>query len=518
MLLELTLAILAILIAWDYLHKKQTDAFLAKSNISGPKALPILGNSLRLRNVNTENIEAVLKENTATYGKIYRFWVFNQMHLRVTDPKLCEALLSSQHQITKSSFYEFLIDWLGRGLLLSNGKKWHTRRKIITPAFHFKILEQFVEVFDQQSTVMAKNLLAQADGQTAIDMFPVVCRMALDTISETAMGVKVHAQENQEFEYVKALNYVSTVMSKRFVNPSQRTSFLFKLTSPKVYRETQRCIGVMHRFTTQVIEKRRQALEKSMREASNKADPPSEEEDEDEYEHYGRKQRMAFLDILLQSTVDGEPLSNEDIREEVDTFMFEGHDTTTSGISFALYLIARHPEVQARLFEEICQIVGQDPDKVLSYRDLQDMKYLECVIKESLRLFPPVPAIGREITEDVQLGDVTLPANTNVVLSFSLIMRNPDYFPEPDAFRPDRFFGDGDSKSHVNPFLYTPFSAGPRNCIGQRFAMLEMKSVITKMLLHFELLPLGPEVQRLTTIVLRSKTGAHIGLRPRCAK
>lgn len=148
------------------------------------------------------DIEAVLKENTATYGKIYRFWVFNQMHLRVTDPKLCEALLSSQHQITKSSFYDFLIDWLGRGLLLSNGKKWHTRRKIITPAFHFKILEQFVEVFDQQSTVMAKNLLAQADGQTAIDMFPVVCRMALDTISGKGFSTVWQCSFLRDFRFI----------------------------------------------------------------------------------------------------------------------------------------------------------------------------------------------------------------------------------------------------------------------------------------------------------------------------
>ncbi|XP_073828615.1 uncharacterized protein [Musca autumnalis] len=512
MLLELILTFIAILVGWDYFHRKQKDAFLAKSNITGPKALPILGNALRLRNVNTENMETVIKENTTKYGKIYRFWVFHHMHLRVTDVKLCETLLSSQHQIKKSSFYDFLVDWLGRGLLLSNGKKWFTRRKIITPAFHFKILEQFVEVFDQQSTIMVNNLHAHADGKTAIDIFPVVCRMALDTISETAMGVKVHAQKNQEFEYVKALNYVSTVMSKRFVNPSQRTSILFKLTSPKIYKETQRCIEIMHKFTTQVIEKRREALEKSLREGNDKV--KFSEEDRE----YGCKERMAFLDILLQSTVNGEPLSNEDIREEVDTFMFEGHDTTTSAMSFALYLIARHSEVQNRLFEEIKQIIGNDPNKVLTYRDLQEMKYLECVIKESLRLYPPVPAIGREITEDIALGDVVLPAKTNVILSFSLIMRDPDNYSDPDTFKPERFLADGECGPQTNPFVYTPFSAGPRNCIGQRFAMLEMKAVITKMLLHFELLPLGPDVQLLTTIVLRSKTGAHIGLRPRYVK
>lgn len=118
----------------------------------------------------------------------------------------------------------------------------------------------------------------------------------------------------------------------------------------------------------------------------------------------GSKQRMALLDVLLQSTINGAALSNEDIREEVDTFMFEGHDTTTSGISFALYLISRHPAVQTKLVQEITQVLGTDKTKPVSYRELQDLKYLECVIKETLRLYPSVPAIGREIREDIVLG------------------------------------------------------------------------------------------------------------------
>uniref|UniRef100_A0A1I8P933 Cytochrome P450 n=1 Tax=Stomoxys calcitrans TaxID=35570 RepID=A0A1I8P933_STOCA len=509
MFLELTLTLLAIIIALDYFNKKQRNELLAKSNITGPKTLPILGNALTLRNVNTENMEEYLKGNTSRYGKIYRFWVFHQMHLRVADPKFVDAILSSQQHITKSSFYDFLVDWLGRGLLMSNGKKWHTRRKIITPAFHFKILEQFVDIFDQQSAIMVDKLRSQADGKTPINMFPFVCGMALDTLTEAAMGVKVNAQENPDFEYVKALNYVSMVMSKRFVNPSQRTPLLFRLTSPKVYKETQRCIGIMHKFTNEVIEKRRDALEAAIKNGTYQTAPSADDQD------YGRKLRMAFLDVLLQSTVDGAPLTNEDIREEVDTFMFEGHDTTTSAISFALYLIARHPEVQKKLMAEVTQIMGTDRNKPVSFRDLQDMKYLECTIKETLRLFPSVPAVGREITEDVALGGITLPANTNIILSFSLILRDPEYFPDPDAFKPERFLNEGETGAHMNPFVYTPFSAGPRNCIGQRFAMLEMKSAISKMLRHFELLPLGPEVQRLTNIVMRSKTGAHIGLLPR---
>ena len=114
---------------------------------------------------------------------------------------------------------------------------------------------------------------------------------------------------------------------------------------------------------------------------------------------------MAFLDVLLQSTVDGKTLTNEDIREEVDTFMFEGHDTTTSGISHTLYLLARHPEVQQKVFEEILEVVGSDKDKPITMRELQDLKYLDVVIKESLRLYPPVPMIGRYTEQDIELGE-----------------------------------------------------------------------------------------------------------------
>ena len=117
------------------------------------------------------------------YGKLFSVWVLHQLSVIVMDPKYLEVILSSQQMIKKSSFYDFLVGWLGRGLLLSWGKKWHSRRKIITPTFHFKILEQFVEIFDQQSAVMVKKLYAKADGKTPINIFPIVCLCALDIIA-----------------------------------------------------------------------------------------------------------------------------------------------------------------------------------------------------------------------------------------------------------------------------------------------------------------------------------------------
>lgn len=151
------------------------------------------------------DVFGVLNGLANEYGKILKFWVFGISVLFVRDPKFFESILSSQQVIKKNRLYDLLSSWLGDGLLLSNSSKWHARRKIITPTFHFKILEEFVEVFDQQSSVLVKRIQDKADGKTVLDMFPVICLTALDIIAETAMGVKINAQENPDFPYAKAL-------------------------------------------------------------------------------------------------------------------------------------------------------------------------------------------------------------------------------------------------------------------------------------------------------------------------
>lgn len=320
---------------------------------------------------------------------------------------------------------------------------------------------------------------------------------------------------------------VSNMMAERFMSPLQRFDSTMKVFFPFLYRKLMKNIKVMHDFTDKVISERRDTLQKSLSESNGKADNVEEDD-------VGSKRRMALLDVLLQSTIDGKPLSNEDIREEVDTFMFEGHDTTTSAISYTLYLLARHPEVQERAFKEIREVIGDDKTKAISMRDLGELKYLECIIKESLRLYPPVPMIGRHLEEDVMLGKSIIslfpnlyssefylsftdgkliPAKSNIILITYHAQRDPEFFPDPERFNPERFSFENSSK--IDVFAYAPFSAGPRNCIGQKFAMLEMKSTVSKMLRHFELLPLGEPVQPVMNLILRSTTGINLGLKPR---
>lgn len=242
---------------------------------------------------------------------------------------------------------------------------------------------------------------------------------------------------------------MSLLIFKRFFTILKQFHWTFPMTG--LYREQRKALKVLHAFTDGVIQKRRQQL---MKEAV-------------EEKSLEKNRKLNFLDILLSATTtDGKPLTNADIREEVDTFMFEGHDTTTSGIAFTLYHLSRNPEVQNKVFEEIVNILGTtDKNSYFNYQILQDLKYLEMVIKESLRITPPVPLIGRELTEPTILQGVKVPAGTTINIPVYAMHHADDVFPEPEKFRPERFTLEEIQKR--NPYAYIPFSAGPRNCIGK---------------------------------------------------
>lgn len=228
----------------------------------------------------------------------------------------------------------------------------------------------------------------------------------------------------------------------------RRSDFLFSFSKDK--KRYDECLEIIHTFTRGVVEIRREALLKAENEQSN-----------DENENLGIKKKMALLDILLKSTVDGQPLSNADIIEEVNTFMFAGHDTVTVATCFSLYLLSQNSEAQQKAYEEVSRIVGDDLSVFPSYNQLLEMKYLECCIKEALRLFPPVPLIGRNLEEDLKLPDgKTVAAGCNINLMIYHINRNPKYYEDPEEFKPERF-SDGKVNGE-NAFLYVPFSAGPR--------------------------------------------------------
>lgn len=177
-----------------------------------------------------------------------------------------------------------------------------------------------------------------------------------------------------------------------------RIDSLFAFT--ELANKEREALKILHGFTDKIICERREEI---IRRENTKIETS-------ELDEVGLKRKMAFLDILLQSSIDGKALTNLDIREEVDTFMFEGHDTTTSGITFCLYNIAKYPEVQAKCIKEMNAVLGVDRQKRTSLLELNNLHYLDLVIKESLRLFPSVPLIGRTLYEDAVISNLFLSA------------------------------------------------------------------------------------------------------------
>uniref|UniRef100_A0A8C1U2C9 aromatase n=1 Tax=Cyprinus carpio TaxID=7962 RepID=A0A8C1U2C9_CYPCA len=445
-----------------------------------PGAYPIIGNALQFKANAGDFFNQIIEDtNENRHLPLAKVWVGPVPFLILYHAENIEVVLSNSRHLDKSYSYRFLHPWLGTGLLTSTGEKWRNRRKMLTPTFHFSILSDFLEVMNEQTDILIKKMQKHIDGEP-FNCFSYITLCALDIICETAMGKKIYAQSNSDSEYVQSVYKMSDIISKRQRSPWLWPDWIYKKL--KEGKEHSRRLRILHSFTASVIKERSKFM--------------SSEPDQE------LRKRQAFLDMLLKTTYeDGKNLSHEDIQEEVDTFMFEGHDTTAASMNWALHLIGSHPEV----LKAVQMLVD----------DLKRLRYLECVIKESLRIFPSVPLFARSICETCQINGFKVPKGVNAVIIPYALHRDPRYFPEPEEFRPERFLPEN-SKGRP-PYAYIPFSAGPRNCIGQRFAMMEEKVVLATILRHFdvEACQSREELRPLGELILRPEKGIWIKLQRR---
>ncbi|XP_071538563.1 cytochrome P450 4C1-like [Panulirus ornatus] len=484
--------LVALTLVWFF--KRQKMVWLV-DKIPGPKGLPLLGNILHLNVDPAERFKRIIK--ISEYGEVARIWIGQNPVCFLSSARAVEVILRSQRHLDKSINYRFLHPWLGKSLLTSSGSHWQSRRKLLTPAFHFKILEEFVGVMNNQGSKLAQKLRRKADG-TPFNIYNDIVLCVLDILCETAMGHSLKAQDSSGLAYVDAVNKMSGIIPKRAVRPWLRSNFLFRLLGPA--KEYDTWLQTLHDMSNSTIKARKKANREKMT--------------EDSLHQNGKKQRLAFLDLLLQYSEQNPEFSDEEVRKEVDTFMFAGHDTTTAGINWFLYNMGCYQDIQARVQEELDDIFC-GTDRPATMEDLRNMKYTENCIKENLRLYPPVPFYSRDLHEDITIGKYRIPAGTTIKNVIFMLHRDPAQFPNPEVFDPDRFLPEIAAKRH--PYAYVPFSAGPRNCIGQKFAMMEMKIVTSSILRKFkvESVKSPKDLELLGELILRCKGGNILKLTPR---
>uniref|UniRef100_A0A667YLQ0 aromatase n=1 Tax=Myripristis murdjan TaxID=586833 RepID=A0A667YLQ0_9TELE len=408
--------------------------------------------------------------------------------LNIHHPDYVKTLLSTTEP--KDDFgYRFIIPWIGDGLLVSSGQKWFRNRRLLTPGFHYDILKPYVKLMSDSAKTMLDKWESYAQTSESFELFEHVSLMTLDSIMKCAFSFV------SCFTYINLTVYdLSFLINLRFRVIPYHNNIIFHL-SPHGFR-FRKAVKVAHHHTEEVIRKRREELKK-----------------ETELDRIQAKRNLDFLDILLCARDENQhSLSDEDIRAEVDTFMFEGHDTTASGISFILYCLACNPEHQQMCRDEITYALeGKD---TIDWEDLSKIPYTTMCIKESLRLYPPVPGIARKITKPLTFFDGrTAAAGSLVGTSVYGIHRNATVWENPNVFDPLRFLPE--NVSSRSPHAFVPFSAGPRNCIGQTFAMNEMKVVIALTLRRYQLIEdpdRKPKV--IPSLVLRSLNGIHIKIKP----
>ncbi|XP_054835331.1 cytochrome P450 4B1-like [Eublepharis macularius] len=432
---------------------------------------------------------------TKIYPHCYPIWYGGFLpFLNINHPEYVKAIFS-RGDPKSLVVYNFLVPWIGKGLLILNGPKWQRHRKLLTPGFHYDVLKPYVPLMADSVKVMLDKWekLVPKDRTTPVELFEHVSLMTLDSIMKCAFSYESNCQMNRDNSYIKTVFDLCFMFYQRMKTPLHHNDLIYWFTSEG--RQFRKGCKIAHHHTDKVIRERKESLK-----------------DVRELEKILKKRHLDFLDILLcAKDENGNPLSVEDLRAEVDTFMFEGHDTTASGISWLLYCMALNPEHQQRCREEIQELLGEQ--ETIQWNDLGKMTYTTMCIKESLRLYPPVPMIARELEAPVTFADGrTLPKGFLAMLHFYALHRNPEVWDNPEVFNPLRFSLENAATRH--PYAFLPFAAGPRNCIGQQFAMNEMKVALALTLLRFELSPNPSHAPiPIPQVITRSKNGIVVNLK-----
>lgn len=444
----------------------------------GPPGLPAIGSSLEVR----RDVLGLLLRGMLDHGDTVRFrfgpWDFVTLHR----PEDIRAVLLERHaEFHKSPSYEGLKLVLGTGLLTSEGEFWQRQRKLATPAFHHKRLVGFATTMTRCTSELADAWTSRVRaGEGTLDVFEQMTALTFRivglTLFSTELSDRAGAMGPALAVALEHANYLAT--SLMLAPPPW-------VPTPRNLR-FRRAVAVIDEVVLGIIAARRRAGE----------DLPD------------------LLGMLMSATAEDDPnarMSDRELRDEVATLVLAGHETTANALTWTLLLLAQHPEVDARVHDELARVcAGATP----TFEQLAALPYLAQVLDESMRLYPPAWVFERVALADLELGDYAIPKGTLVAISPYTLHRHPGHWSRPTRFDPERFTDA--AKAARARYTYLPFGGGPRQCIGTNFALIEAKLVLATLLqrFRFELLP-GQDLRPDPAVTLRPRAGLRMRLHPR---
>ncbi|RDD38957.1 Cytochrome P450 3A41 [Trichoplax sp. H2] len=458
--------------------------YFQRLGIPSPKQTPFFGHVL---NINRDGFQHTYLNYTKQMGPVYGL-----MFGRV--PEMVISDLDMVKEITVKRFNQFinraeLINLPKEspfydGLLRLRDHQWKRVRGLLVPTFSGAKMRQIITIMNNISQGLVDRLLqkCQQDGQ--IDIWQAYGQVTMQIILAIAFGVESHGHNGSD-NLTKSARRITGVATRLIVLVPLFPSFIVRLLL--TLRGKGRDDATFLRDTAmKVIESRRA---------------------------HGLSSRKDLLQLMIDAGDNGKLTDTEVIAQSI-VFLIAGYETTSNALAFTSYLLALNPDIQDKLIKEIDE---KCPDEnAIDYDTISNLTYLDMVLDEAMRIYPPAFRFNREASEDITINNIFIPKGMTVTIPIIAIHHDPKLWPNPDKFDPERF--SAKAKAERNPYSYMPFGVGPRACIGMRLAVIEAKLILIRTLqqVRFTVVKETPIPLKFRGGVVTSpKNGIRLGLTPR---
>ncbi|XP_055679444.1 probable cytochrome P450 9f2 [Lutzomyia longipalpis] len=521
---------LAAAIYYFYLYGTRNENYFAEKGLPYEKPSFLFGNSLRLI---TKKISVYdfLKDFPKMYPKerIVGYFDFRDPVVVVLDPEILKQLAVkefdsfSDHKVILTDDADTLFS---NSLFALQGQKWRDMRATLSPAFtgsKMRLMSTLiVEICEQMVDYLKEEV--KAKGPQTYEAKELFSRLTSDIIGTCAFGIKVDSLKDKENDFFvnakKMFSFTNVLMQFKFVlfRVCPKLMMALKIT---LFRADSRTFMKSLVVDTMKVREEKKIVRPDMIHLLMEAQKGNLTHTTNEKDTVNSAGFATVEESEIGKTAAKRVWSEDEIVAQCFLFFLAGFDTSSTVLSFAIYEIMVNTDVQEKLFEEISETNQNLGGKPLKYETLQNLKYLDMVISETLRKWPAAPVVDRVCNRDFTLKydnkEYTFRKGDVFWIPMVSFHRNPEYYPEPDKFDPERF--SDENKSSINPAAYVPFGVGPRNCIGSRFALMELKSILYYLILNFRLEPTSktqiPLKLAKNMFGLQTENGIHVSFRPR---